>query len=209
MIGGANGEGTIFKITPSGSLTTLYNFCAQSPCPDGSVPFGALIRATDGNLYGTTHEGGANKSGTIFKITPSGTLTTLHCFTGGDGASPSAALIQATDGDFYGTTAHGGSFNCPTTSAGCGTVFRLSMGLAPFVKTLFVSGEVGVHVTILGTNLTGTSGVTFNGTAAAFTVNAAGSAFFTTVPFGATTGAVQVTTPGGRLLSNVAFRVVP
>ncbi len=85
---GANGVGTVFKITPSGTLTTLYSFCPQSGCTDGAEPNAALVQATDGNFYGTTFEGGANGVGTVFKITPSGTLTTLHSFDNMDGASP-------------------------------------------------------------------------------------------------------------------------
>ncbi len=79
--GGANGGGTVFKITPSGGLTTLYSFlCSQTNCTDGLDPTAGLIQGTDGNFYGTTPIGGANKGGTVFKITPRGTLTTLYGF---------------------------------------------------------------------------------------------------------------------------------
>jgi hypothetical protein len=87
-------------------------------------------------------------------------------------------------------------------------VFRLSTGLGPFVKTLPTSGLVGAAVKILGTGLTGATGVTFNGAAATFTV--VSSALITaTVPAGATSGAVQVTTPSGTLSGNVSFVVTP
>jgi uncharacterized repeat protein (TIGR03803 family) len=119
--GGAEGFGTIFKITPSGTLTTLYNFCSQSGCTDGSLPGARLIQATDGNLYGTTYEGGANNEGTVFKITTSGTLTTLHSFDSTDGAYPIAALTQGTDGNFYGTVRSGGA-------NGYGTAFKITSG---------------------------------------------------------------------------------
>ena len=114
---GANGAGTVFKITPSGALTTLYSFCAQDYpfCTDGGGPSGALVQATNGDLYGTTQTGGANGDGTVFKITPSGKLTTLHSFAGPDGAGPNG-LIQAADGNFYGTTSGGGA-------SGDGSVF--------------------------------------------------------------------------------------
>ena len=79
--GCVGGCGTVFKITPGGALTTIYTFCLQYPCTDGSNPDAALIQATDGNFYGTSAGGG----GTVFKITPSGTLTTLHSFAGTDG----------------------------------------------------------------------------------------------------------------------------
>ena len=117
--GGANNDGTVFKITPSGTLTTLYSFCSQSNCADGYWPYGGLVQARDGNFYGTTFAGGAYgyNAGTVFKITPSGTLTTLD-FYGYDGAWPYAGLIQARDGNFYGTTSVDGANNA-------GTVFRL------------------------------------------------------------------------------------
>ena len=89
-----------------------------------------------------------------------------------------------------------------------GTVFSLSVGLGPFVETQPTSGEVGAAVKILGTNLTGATSVTFNGTAATFTV-VSHSLITTTVPAGATTGKVQVIAPGGTLSSNVPFRVLP
>jgi hypothetical protein len=87
------------------------------------------------------------------------------------------------------------------------TIFSLSVGLGPFVETQTTSGEVGSPVTILGTNLTGATNVTFNGTVATFTVNSSGTAISTTVPTGATTGPVQVVTPNRTLSSNMPFRV--
>ena len=113
--------GTVFKITPSGTFTTLYNFCSQASCTDGAYPEGALIQASDGDFYGTTYYGGANCTplgcGTIFKINSSGTLSTLHSFDSIDGEYPQAGLIQATDGNFYGTTWAGGA-------TGHGTIFK-------------------------------------------------------------------------------------
>ncbi len=218
--------GTVFKITPSGTLTTLYNFCSQSNCADGALPEAALVQGTDGNFYGTTPYGGANNNcffvqpssdgcGTVFSITPSGVLTTLYNFCPqsgcADGYYPIAGLIQDTNGTFYGTTTLGGPANisCMNNSYdSCGTVFSLSVGLSPFVETLPASGKMGAAVKILGTNLTGATSATFNGTAATFTVVSA-SEITTTVPSGATTGTVQVVTPGGTLSSNAPFKVVP
>jgi uncharacterized repeat protein (TIGR03803 family) len=202
LAGGAYGDGTVFKITLSGTLTTLYNFCSQSGCTDGEEPFAGLVQATNGDLYGTTSAGGAHSGGTVFKITPSGTLTTLYnfCSQSGckDGAYPVAGLVQATNGDLYGT-AGGGAY-------GLGAVFSLSVGLGPFVETLPTSGSAGASVEILGTNLTGATSVSFNGTEAVFEV-VSSSEITTTVPTGATTGTVQVVTPNGTLSSNVPFRV--
>jgi uncharacterized repeat protein (TIGR03803 family) len=129
---GGTGGGTVFKITLDGALTTLYSFCPQSGCTDGSQPTGALVQGTDGNFYGTTWAGGANPPpptttntpGTIFKITPDGTLTTLHSFCSQsnctDGFEPGyGALVQVSDGSFYGTTDFGGPYDG-------GTVFQIT-----------------------------------------------------------------------------------
>jgi uncharacterized repeat protein (TIGR03803 family) len=191
--------GTVFEISPSGKPKTLYNFCFKSDCTDGYYPSGALVRGANGDFYGTTREGGAHNLGTVFKITPSGKLTTLWSFDGTDGDQPYAGLVQDTNGSFYGTTVLGGA-------NGDGTVFSLSVGLGPFVETQPTSGTVGAVVKILGTDLTGATSVTFNGTPAVFKVVSA-SLITTTVPTDATTGTVDVTTPKGTLKSNVVFRV--
>jgi uncharacterized repeat protein (TIGR03803 family) len=196
--------GTIFKIARSGMLTTLHSF----DFTDGRNPFAGLVQGTDGNFYGTTLSGGANDGGTIFKITPNGTLMTLYNFCSqiskgncADGVTPYAGLSQDTNGDFYGTTEGGGTNDA-------GTVFSLSVGLAPFVETNPTSGKVGATVKILGTNLTGSTSVTFNGAAAAFMVKSK-TEITTTVPRSATAGPVRVITPSGKLRSNVPFRVQP
>jgi uncharacterized repeat protein (TIGR03803 family) len=212
--GGANNLGTVFKITPKGTLTTLYNFCSQTNCADGTYPQAALVQGSDGNFYGTTEGGGANGEGTLFSIAAGGKLTTIHSFCTQtnctDGANPVAALVQATDGNFYGTAYDGGAERSCMVGygygSGCGTIFSLSVGLGPFVETQPTSGTVGTAVNILGTDLTDATSVTFSGTAATFTVKSK-SEITTTVPTGATTGTVQVVTPGRTLSSNVPFRV--
>jgi uncharacterized repeat protein (TIGR03803 family) len=123
LYGGANGNGTVFKITPGGALTSLYSFCAAKNCSDGSEPTG-LMQATDGNFYGTTLHGTGNAVGTIFEITPAGALTTIHKFAGTGGANPYSGVTQAADGKFYGTTLYGGTSN--NCIEGCGTVFSFS-----------------------------------------------------------------------------------
>jgi uncharacterized repeat protein (TIGR03803 family) len=177
--GGAHGSyaGTVFKITPNGILTTLYSFCHIVGCADGRQPYAGLIQGTDGDFYGTTSVGGANSEGTVFEITPTGMLTTLHSFDGTDGGDPVAALVQDTNGMFYGTTVSGGG-------VGDGTVFSLSVALGPFVETDPISGNVGAAVNILGTDLTGATKVTFHGIAATF-IAVSNSEITTTVPTGA------------------------
>ena len=114
---GAWGAGTVFNITPYGSLTLLATFYVTN----GDAPFGALVQGSDGNFYGTAETGGANPgSGTIFRITPQGHLTTLYEFTNGlDGSLPYAGLLEASDGNFYGTTPYAGTW-------GNGTIFRIT-----------------------------------------------------------------------------------
>jgi len=211
LAGGLYNSGTIFKITPTGTLTVLHSFNGA----DGYEP-NLLLRATDGDFYGTTQFGGVNTNncgtgmgcGTIFSITRQGNLTTLYSFCPqigcADGYLPKGAMIQDTNGAFYGATFYGG--RSATCYNGCGTVFSLNVGLGPFVTTLPTLGKVGENVRVLGTNLTGTTRVTFNGVAATFKV-VTSSLVTTTVPTGATTGTVQVVTPSGTLSSNVVFRV--
>lgn len=321
--GGSGGAGTVFRVTPAGSLTTLYNFCLQTGCPDGAYPYSALVEGSDGAFYGTTS--GTESNGTVFRITSAGALTTLHsfCQKGGlckDGSTPEAGLVLGGDGNFYGTTEFGGTTNCERglnrrgpgcgtiftitstgklqtllsfpgpksgenpavqllqatdgylygatqyggthgagtlfqTSAaadtlrqihdfsgypddgyipnqlmqstdgtfygtsrfggtigscefGCGTVFSVSMGLAPFVKTVPAAGVEGRSVILLGNKLQGTNAVSFNGMAAEFTV-ISDNEIRTSVPRGATTGTIQVKTPAGTLSSKVFVRVKP
>jgi uncharacterized repeat protein (TIGR03803 family) len=200
-------SGTAFKMTLGGTMTTLYTFCSQPYCTDGNLPMSGVIQGTDGNFYGTTSTGGAactgyayQGCGTVFEITASGKLTTLHSFDGHDGDAPWAGLVQATNGDFYGTTSVYG------TGSGVGTIFRLSMGLAPFVRALPNSGKVGAKILILGTNLKGSTSVTFNGAAATFQIVSAAE-IIATIPAGATTGTIDVARPSGTLKSNVPFQV--
>jgi uncharacterized repeat protein (TIGR03803 family) len=198
--------GTIFKLATNGQLTTVYSFCAKSDCTDGSGPGWLVQAAGGGNFFGTTFKGGLgtncrdNGCGTIFEIAATGNLESLHSFDAIDGVNP-YGLAQATNGTFYGTTADGGLDDD-------GTVFSLSTGLSPFAESLPTTGKAGTSVLILGTDLTGTTAVSFNGAAAKFTVVSA-TEITAAVPTGATTGNITVTTPSGTLVSNVVFRVKP
>jgi uncharacterized repeat protein (TIGR03803 family) len=202
--GSIGGDGTIFKITLEGALTTLHTFCAQGTCDDGSAPISPLVQATDRAFYGTTGNAGANNYGTIFRITSEGDLTTLHSFNGSDGGDVKTGLFQATNGNLYGTAADGGSGSCDT----CGTIFSLNVGLGQFAETLPTSGAVGNTIDILSQGLTGTTGVSLNGTTANFTV-VSDTDLTVTIPTGATTGFVTLTLPTATLKSNQEFRVTP
>jgi uncharacterized repeat protein (TIGR03803 family) len=128
-------NGTVFKLSPSGSLTTLHSFTG----PDGATPLAPPIQGADGSFYGTTSAGGSSKAcsggcGTVYRITSSGTFTTLHSFHSSDGANPWDSLVQGTDGSFYGTTYAGGRNNL-------GEVFKINTEGA--LTVLFSFG--GVH----------------------------------------------------------------
>jgi uncharacterized repeat protein (TIGR03803 family) len=189
--------GTVFEITSAGQLTTLHRLDA------GSDPTAAPIQASDGNFYGTTLDG-ASGTGKIYEVTLAGEFRPLYVFCiekPCSGEWPVGPLMQATNGTLYGTTQplpHGESN---------GTVFSFSMGLGPLVKTVPTAAKPGARVIILGNNLTGSTTVTFNGTPAAFTV-VSDTEITATVPAGATTGPVAVTTLTGTLNSNPEFQVL-
>jgi uncharacterized repeat protein (TIGR03803 family) len=208
LLGGAGpfctleeGCGNVFQLIGS-AYTAMHNFCNWPNCVDGSQP-NALILASDGNFYGTTNAGGSTGKGVVFKITPSHSYSVIHQFLGSDGQNPGAALMQATDGTLYGTTIGGGS-NLGNEE---GTIFKISLGLPPFIKTVQPAGKVGDTILILGNGLTGSTSVTFNDTSASFTV-VSDTEISATVPSGATTGTIQVVTPSNTLLTLGVFPVV-
>jgi len=194
--------GTFFKLSTSGALTTLFSFCGKSGCRDGVEPISLTQAAGGGNFYGVAFRSGNCRNyecGSVFEITPTGAVTLLHTFDQTDGSNP-YGLTQATDGSFYGVTSLGGTDNA-------GTVFNLGTGLPPFVETLPWGARVGTSVTILGTSLADSTAVDFNDTPAVFTV-VSNTEITATVPAGATTGFLTVTTPSGTLTSNKPFRVI-
>jgi uncharacterized repeat protein (TIGR03803 family) len=115
--GGIYGAGTVFKMTPDGTVTTLASLDGDNAWPQSTLALGK-----DGNFYGTSYFGGGMMYGSVFKVTTNGVVTTLVTFTGDNGVYPFAGLTLGKDGNFYGTTRWGGSNNC-------GTVFRLNLPL--------------------------------------------------------------------------------
>jgi uncharacterized repeat protein (TIGR03803 family) len=198
--GGSMGGGVVFKSTPTGIVTVLHNFDPNNAL-EGYAPYAGLVQATDGNLYGVTYYGGPFASGVIFKIAPAGAYSVLYSFDQTDGGLPTATPMQSTNGKIYGLTAFGGTSNF-------GVVYGFDDNLKSSVKTLPESAKVGKTIQFLGQGFKGTTSVSFNGTVAIFTVNS-GTYLTATVPSGATTGFVTVTTPGGKLTSVKKFRILP
>jgi uncharacterized repeat protein (TIGR03803 family) len=128
--GGNHDLGTVFKIQLAGTgFSTLYHFNTTPSNPRGIRPAAGLCLHSDGALYGTTEEGGANDAGTIFRITTGGSFVTLHHFTDSDGAQPTGTLLVGPDSALYGTASGGGK-------NGYGTIFRLAAGSAPNAPTV-------------------------------------------------------------------------
>ena len=134
VFGGDNDNGTVYSITGSGSHTVLYQFGDQTD--DGANPVAGLVEGNDGNLYGTTPYGGANSLGTVFYVTPTGMLTTLHSFAGtGDGIQPKASLTLGNDGNLYGTTTFAAQ-DPQLGPSGNGTLFSITpLAATPSVLT--------------------------------------------------------------------------
>lgn len=147
--------GTVFRMTPSGEVTILHSFGANPS--DGVQPEAPLLQASDGNFYGTTVNGGANictllinginGCGAVFKMTPSGDVTTIYSFgeTPDAPIAPQGPLIQGRDGALYGTTVSGGGGRCGGYF-GCGTVYRMSMaGTVSILHRFSVTAPAGAE----------------------------------------------------------------
>ncbi len=166
--GGTSNVGTVFKITPSGDLSSLSSF---ETLPVGALPKAPLLLARDGNFYGTTERGGSADAGTAFRISPTGDFTTLAAFDASTGAYPSAKLIQGADDNFYGTTSGGseaflkgsvfkmtadGSLSIMTTFSGAP---ETDMGAAPRLPVSHTSELVqGTDGNFYGANYPGGAG---------------------------------------------------
>jgi uncharacterized repeat protein (TIGR03803 family) len=147
FLGGASSAGTIFELTAAGLLTNLYSFTGGS---DGGQPVAGLTYGGDGNFYGTTSGGGIYGKGTVFRLTPAGTFTTLAQLDGFNGANPQAPLVAGSGGIIYGTTPFGGVNNS-------GTVFSLAVSAPlqintqPAGQSVYIGQNPEFDVAVTGT----------------------------------------------------------
>jgi uncharacterized repeat protein (TIGR03803 family) len=199
--GGTNGDGVIYRVTTSGAYTVLHNF---NTATDGGMPHGGLIQATDGNFYGTNTVGGSLGGGTIFKITTAGVFSVVYNFNPNDGtgSDPESDLTQHTNGLLYGDTyySEGGDY---------GVLYSLNIGAQAFARLASSSGHVANSVGIFGQGFSSKSVVKFDGVAATKIVPQGTTYITATVPAGALTGSVTVTTGPTTLTSNGIFKVLP
>ena len=162
--GGANGYGTIFKTSPAGNLTVLYNFTGGT---DGEYPSAPPIQASDGNYYGSTIEVDPEES-TIYKMAPSGSLSTIYTSSAADGWFIQSALLQGTDGYLYATATLGGAEECGallkiTTSGRLISNYSFhcgAMGLSP-IGTLTQDGDGNLYGTTLNGGTHANAGTIF------------------------------------------------
>ncbi|MGO4880755.1 MAG: choice-of-anchor tandem repeat GloVer-containing protein [Bryobacteraceae bacterium] len=197
LAGGENGFGSIYRLTPDGQYTLLYSF-PKSRAGGGPT---ALIEASDGNIYGAAQD--ADGFGEIFRTTKSGQYSLVYRMSNGNDGSCPCWLLQGSDGLIYGLAHAGGS-------TGGGTFFSLDLGLAkpkPLAQHFGPeSGSTGTRVRIWGSNLLSAT-VSFNGAPAVDVSNSGANYIWATVPAGATTGPLTITTPGGTVVTQASFRV--
>jgi len=224
------GCGTLFKITPAGALTTIYNFCSKANCADGSQPEGGLLQDTNGTFYGTTYSGGTNGLGTIYSLSVStaqtpfvqplqkaantGAKVTIvgNNLTGAtkvlfNGIAAAFTVISSTEiTAIVPASATTGTITVVTPSGTLKTIviFYVTPQIKSFTPT---SGPVGTEVTITGVSLTGTTGVTFDGVAATTFTVVSSTKVTATVPAEAKTGKIAITTAGGTATSTASFTV--
>jgi len=178
--GGTNNNGTVFKITAEGTLTTIWHFGSLSNNMDGKWPLAGLVQGSDGSFYGTTQLGGTNNNGTAFKITPAGILTPLWQFGSlsnkADGSNPDTGLVQGSDGNFYGMAAYLG------TKLG-GTAFQITTtGTLTVVWQFRSLPNAADGATPLARLVQGSDGSFYGTTAFGGTNGSYGTVFKLTVP---------------------------
>jgi uncharacterized repeat protein (TIGR03803 family) len=247
----ANAAGYVYRVTPAGILTKLYDFPANTFRGYFAVP---LLEAGDGNLYGATPHGGDNGTGAIYKIALDGRYTLLYSFPKGNLGGPTA-LVEGSDGNLYGAAigsirnggysqlfriARSGAYSvvydmsdaradgachCSLVQGSDGIVYGTAVGGGKYGAGLYFaldagqpkpaprprrfnpqSGPAGAKVLIWGSNLLSAS-VRFNGTPATVVSSSGSNYVWATLPPGASTGPITVTTPGGTVATQASFTV--
>jgi len=201
--GGSSDAGSIYQVTPSGTIKTLYEF----PQKQLGLPE-TLLQASDGMLYGTArgeYNTGFHGYSSVFRLDPStGAFQTIYSFKNLALGECECTLVQGSDGKLYGASQDVGTY-------GGGTIWQLDAGLPPPLphvgSVLPQAGSTGQKVLLWGTNLLGASSVSFNGTAASHIQVANSQAVWAWVPEGATTGPVTITTPNGSFTTTGSFTV--
>jgi len=195
-IGGTSGDGVIYSLTSSGVFKVLHNFISST---DGHQVLTPML-ATDGNAYGVAYSGGTSSCGTIYKVTAAGVFSIIHSFDNTHGCNPAGYITQGTDGQLYGVTNAGGA-------SGNGAFYSLNIGAAPFLRLVLTSGKAGDQIGMFGQGFSSSSVVKFGGVTAS-SITLTGSTYIVaTVPAGALTGKVTVTTGSTTLTSTQIFTV--
>ena len=137
-LGGAGLNGTVFRISPSGTFTNLHTFHGTFAGGDGSHPYATLVFGSDGYLYGTTIGGGTDGDGTVFRISTTGDFTTLHSFGAGEGSQPYGGLVEK-DGYLYGTTFAGATVFKISLPGALTTLHSFDDGFGPYAGLVLAS----------------------------------------------------------------------
>lgn len=203
--GGAHNQGVLYRVTTAGVLTDLFSNVKNAT--DGYFSYNSLLQATNGNLYGAAQGGGLGNQGGVYELTSAGAFSSFLFDLGTKpnlGDYPSAPLMQRTNGTVFGTTSQGG----PSGSEG--TFFSLNIGASPFIKLVspVPAGKEGSQIGILGQGFNSSSVVKFAGVTATTKVLTGTTFILATVPAGALTGKVTVTTGSTTLSTTGNYRVL-
>jgi uncharacterized repeat protein (TIGR03803 family) len=200
--GTLNNGGLAFKLTPARVLTVLHNFNATTSTGDGTLPYAGLVQAADGSFYGVTSAGGTNGAGTLYRITLSGSYSTLYSFASATGSLPYATLKQHTNGKLYGEATTGGVL-------GHGALFSFDAGFGPFINVQPPAAKVGQSIGITGGGFTGATNVFIASFPSQFTV-VSDSYISAILPPGGILGPITVRLASTQEVSTlVDFRVLP
>jgi len=198
--GGSGNDGVVFRITPTGTYSVVYNFDHLNQFLQGYQAFAGLVLGSDGNLYGSTVFGGENGYGTIFQLTYSGGYSVLYNFAASSGDGAYATPLEHTNGTFFGLLKRGGTISN-------GVIYSFADGLPSYIALTNYTTSVSKTIGIAGKGLSGATSVAFNGTPASFHVIS--NTYMTAVVPSGETGFVTVSTSAGTLISTRILRVTP